>query len=156
MQIEIRRMNAEDIAFFHEDIYRLMQICLANSLPDKFEHTFIEEKIIVLKEYLYQNKAYVFGAVNEDSHICGFLWGYILSSEKERLFHIAYFAVDAEVQNRGIGRRLMVAAESCAGDKGISLAELWVSSDNNNAIQFYKNRGYIIEAYRLQKKLASD
>lgn len=60
MQIEIRKMNAEDIVFFHEDIYRLMQICLANSLPDKFEHTFIEEKIIVLKEYLYQNKAYVF------------------------------------------------------------------------------------------------
>jgi len=54
-------------------------------------------------------------------------------------------AVRANYRNRGIGSRLMDAAEAFAKVQGKSRIELEVFGKNTGAIELYKRRGYVIE-----------
>jgi ribosomal protein S18 acetylase RimI-like enzyme len=67
--------------------------------------------------------------------------------------HVADLAVIDGARRRGIGTLLMKAAESWAGDRGLSVLSLDVWSTNARAMSFYRGLGYAPESLCLIKRL---
>ncbi len=57
------------------------------------------------------------------------------------------------LERRGIGRRLMAAAEQWATDRGLALLTLETGAANHAARAFYSALGYVDEDVRLTKRL---
>ena len=55
---------------------------------------------------------------------------------------VYYLAVAAACRKRGVGRRLMQAAEAWLGERGVRKCELMVRNSNAAAAQFYEKLGY--------------
>jgi len=86
-----------------------------------------------------QFKRYFFVAEDsEDGKIVGFVGGSVRSGHG----HISGIAVDKEFRNKGVGGRLLAAAEDEFRRAGFDRVTLEVRVSNENAIRFYENRGY--------------
>ena len=54
---------------------------------------------------------------------------------------VYYLAVDPRAQRRGLGRKLMAAAEEWLRGQGVPKIQLMVRDDNRAALDFYANLG---------------
>jgi ribosomal protein S18 acetylase RimI-like enzyme len=54
---------------------------------------------------------------------------------------IYYLAVDPDLQRRGLGRAMMVAAENWLGERGAPKLQLMVREGNAAALEFYERLG---------------
>jgi ribosomal protein S18 acetylase RimI-like enzyme len=66
-----------------------------------------------------------------------------VSENKPKSYGILSIAVDPQIQSRGIGRALMLAAENDAIEKGFEQMHLTVSPKNLQAIKFYAGLGWV-------------
>jgi ribosomal protein S18 acetylase RimI-like enzyme len=66
---------------------------------------------------------------------------------------IAYMAVEPSAQGRGIGKRLLAAAEDEARRRGLPYMGLMVTEDNAAARALYESAGYLTERRLLCKPL---
>ncbi len=70
----------------------------------------------------------------------------IIDSVADEDFYLQAIAVDAGLQGKGLGSRLMDAVAEQAVSSGASRLALDVSDDNANARQLYQRRGFRIES----------
>lgn len=70
-----------------------------------------------------------------------------------RWVEVDTLAVLSEVQRGGVGRALMLAAESWARERGIAEIELNVYEFNRRAIAFYERIGYVTQSRRMRRSL---
>lgn len=78
-------------------------------------------------------------------------FGVMMTNRDPYRSHCASIAVmvDADFQERGVGRELMKRIVECADDElGLHRLELLVLTDNERAIRLYKSFGFTIEATR--------
>lgn len=66
---------------------------------------------------------------------------------------VAYMAVEPSAQSRGIGKRLLAAAEDEARRRGLPYMGLMVTEDNAAARALYESAGYLTERRLLCKLL---
>lgn len=67
---------------------------------------------------------------------------------------VYYFGVDPEHQKRGLGRRMMEAAEGWMRARGVPKIQLLVRDDNRAALGFYAALGYdVVQTTTLGKRL---
>jgi ribosomal protein S18 acetylase RimI-like enzyme len=66
---------------------------------------------------------------------------------------VAYMAVETSLRGRGIGSRLLAAAEDEARRRGLPYMGLMVTEDNAAARALYKRAGYLTERLLLCKPL---
>jgi ribosomal protein S18 acetylase RimI-like enzyme len=79
------------------------------------------------------------------SFICesgGKLVGTVLCGHDGRRGYIYHLAVDENYRLSGIGKELMNRSLERLGDEGIVKCHLFLFSDNETAMQFYKNTGW--------------
>ena len=69
-------------------------------------------------------------------------YGLVLTRSGSRIARLYSLAVDPEAGGRGIGSRLLAAAEADAAATGAERMRLEVRSDNRPAIALYERRGY--------------
>ncbi len=67
--------------------------------------------------------------------------------------YIATLAVSDKVAGRGIGRKLMEAAESWCRERGLNIIALDVFAQNDGARDFYDRLGYVDETLTMIKIL---
>lgn len=134
---------------YRTEIHEYLKMCFQTTYG-KSDDVLIHSKIDKLVEFINDGKAYVFGAFVEDAMI-GFLWGYPVKGPFETVFHIAYIAVAEQGRKKGIGSKLVSAAEKHAKTLGLYHVELIVSSDNYNALEFYTAMGYEQDRYIMRK-----
>lgn len=72
----------------------------------------------------------------------GELLGTVMVGQDGRRGWIYYLAVDASVQGRGLGRRLLAAAEDWLRQRGVPKAMLMVRQENAGVQDFYQGLGY--------------
>lgn len=72
----------------------------------------------------------------------GELLGTVMVGQDGRRGWIYYLAVDASVQGRGLGRRLLAAAEDWLRQRGVPKAMLMVRQENAGVQDFYRGLGY--------------
>lgn len=147
----IRKLTIEDIQAYKNELFELLQIDFIQTYGKEAEKTLVESKLLGLKEYIKSDSAFPFGAFYEDS-LVGFLWGYIVNTPFEKVFHIAYIAVEDNHKRMGIGNALIKEAEIAAQKiEEVNAIELIVGGRNVSAIQFYNKNGYLPERYIYRK-----
>ncbi|MDP5200402.1 GNAT family N-acetyltransferase [Flavobacterium sp. DG2-3] len=69
--------------------------------------------------------------------------GSVLLVEKEHQLYLGMLTVSPELQNSGIGKKLLVEAENHAQSLGLSSIIMTVISVRTELIDWYKRRGYV-------------
>lgn len=93
----------------------------------------------------------------EDDVIIGFAAGNIrllpnyLGSKK--VGYISHVFVDPEFRKKMVGIELVKELESWFNEKNVAQIELEVLSKNKNALDFWERSGYVIDNFRMLKKL---
>lgn len=88
--------------------------------------------------------------------VVGWVHGFIYKPfHCDFMAEIAGLVVDEACRGRGVGKRLMLAVEAWAGEKGCSSIGLRSNVIRKEAHTFYKNLGYEIikESYTFRKKI---
>lgn len=68
--------------------------------------------------------------------------------------HVAILALSEEAEGRGMGKRLLAAAEEWGRGQGFTRLTLSVFIDNERAVQFYARQGWLPELAMYFKTLA--
>ena len=62
----------------------------------------------------------------------------------EKAVHLWHMAVHDSVRNRGIGSELILAAETAAALRGLSISAIEAEKDNPGAQRLYERLGYSV------------
>lgn len=151
--MEVRQLCENDIGIYHAELKELLVSCYDATHTFSVSERFCEEKLEGLRQYLRDGKAYLFGALDEDSHLVGFTWNYEYFAGIDRRYHCAYIAVAPQAAGQGIGHALMAAAEQKAWSLGIRYIDLAVGTENRNAQSFYERQGFEPERLYMKKKV---
>jgi len=92
----------------------------------------------LLRQELEHAWATVLVCQAQDGRVVGHVVFWLVQDE----VHILNVAADPDFQRRGIGRRLVRAAEAAGLDKGAVLSTLEVRRSNAPAIALYQSQGY--------------
>ena len=90
-----------------------------------------------------------------DGEVVGFIssvWSYEIGRELG-FMHIVGLAVKSDMQNKGIGTKLIKHIEKYAKEKGITSIILNSGVQRTNAHAFYKSKGYDNRSWCFNKKL---
>ncbi len=153
MGLKIRKVTKDDMDAF---------IKVYKSAYEGFEeYAYRKEKNI--KQYfkwLMKRDEEGFFVAEIDGKIAGFVaadstWYSFFDAEVGEIHEIV---VLKEYKGKGIGKKLMEAAENYLKSKGYSIIELWVGEKNHVAKKFYEKLGYVAEEQygiwiRMVKKL---
>lgn len=96
--------------------------------------------------------------IAEEIKIIGFINAFISIKEgrqtkKKKIMHIEQLGVKKTEHNRGIGTKLIEEIKSIAKDNNCDKIVLDVWSFNDNAIEFYKNKGFKDKIIRMELSL---
>ncbi|GIQ81190.1 hypothetical protein KIPB_002110 [Kipferlia bialata] len=80
--------------------------------------------------------------------VCGLLAGYMIGKAEgrgdEMHGHVSAVTVAPEYRRQGVAKRLMAGLERSSQSVGGYFTDLFVRSDNESAVQMYKNLDYVI------------
>lgn len=108
-----------------------------------------------MKKYNKNGSALIIGAFI-GSRVIGFLWAYNRSFLGEQRLHISHVVVSPKYRSQGIGTKIIGFIKKLAIEKNILTIELLTTSENVNAIQFYKNHGFKVTRLQLEKSLGDE
>ena len=138
----IQRLSSDDVCKYRETLYKFMQMDFVQTYGKEADPAFVYSKLSGLESYLEKDAAFTLGAFQDDRMI-GFLWGYAIDTPFEKVFHIAYIAVDENCRKMGIGKALINEVEKFIRDcDDINSIELIVGKRNENAVRFYEAIGF--------------
>lgn len=150
--MEIKRLYAEDVSLYWNKLHMLMDTCYEVTFDGPAPKAFSDKKLGELRTYLTENKAFLFGAI-EESQMYGFLWCHELNTVLARTFHVAYGGVDPAAEGRGLFTAMFVEAENLARSLGFHIAELRVAVRNPKVIDIHTKHGYQVEDVIMRKRL---
>lgn len=149
----VRYIDANDIKLYRTEIIEYIQSDFMVTYGRYAEDDYVNSKIEGLIKYSSEGKAVTIGAF-ADEKMVGFLWGYLLDTPFERVFHIAYIAIDEEYRHKGIGTDLLNEVYAYVEKyDDINSVELIVGAKNDNALKFYCKNGFTIDRYMCKKKV---
>ncbi|MCL1806315.1 MAG: GNAT family N-acetyltransferase [Oscillospiraceae bacterium] len=143
MDITIREIEEKD----YLDVLSLGN----NELDCKHNYEDITTHYLRVKD---DNRYKTFVALLDDE-VVGFIssvWSYEIGRELG-FMHIVGLAVKSDMQNKGIGTKLIKHIEKYAKEKGITSIILNSGVQRTNAHAFYKNKGYDNRSWCFNKKL---
>jgi ribosomal-protein-alanine N-acetyltransferase len=125
----LREYREEDL----EKLYEIDNICFARGIAyTKMELTFFIQA---------RNS---FTLVAEDEGRGGILGFIVARRLRKNIGHFVTIDVLPEHRNRGVGSRLLTAAEATLRDNGTEIIYLETAVNNAPAIHFYQKHGYTI------------
>lgn len=126
MSVEIRPMQTEDYSAAHSLWKSLPGMGLSNA--DQFEN---------IKKFLEKNADTCFVAEENNQ-----LVGTVLGGNDGRRGYIYHLAVQPDHQKKSIGKQLTQKCLEALGKQGIKKCHIFVISDNEDAIRFWKKIGW--------------
>lgn len=127
--MEIKLLNSENIEKNYVDIKEIFAVL------NKEKSGMLTTQ---LYKFLTENKCICIGAY-EEKEIVGILWTFKRSFAGVIRYHINYFSVKNNYQNKGIGKMLLYKLKKIAKEEGVSKIDLNVNLDNEKARNFYSN-----------------
>lgn len=151
--MKIFELTIEDVEDYKIDIMTMLKQSFGESFQkENFDITYFSNRVELLKTYINENKAIVYGVKNE-RHLIGFIWFFKKENLSEKIIHINHFVVHENFRRQNIGKALWIEVEKYADKQGISEIELLVTKDNENAVNFYKRRNFEVERLVMKKRL---
>lgn len=156
--MEIRRPSLSDL-FDNKDyvvdlLYDLTQSHFSDVVIDK-SVALAESTYTNLIKYIEDGSAVVYCAFIKE-RIVGFIWAYERTVSEKRSFHITKLVIHSSCRRLGIGKALILKVENEAIEKGISIIELLVSCDSQDAVNFYESQGFVIKQYHVEKRVINN
>ena len=127
------------------------------SISDQRPAPLIKAELSYLRmlDYAFAQKSVVFIAKADDGAVGFLIYADFLPEDvtgAEQGF-IAYMAVEPHMRGKGIGKRLLAAAEDLARSRGTPAMALMVTERNTTARAVYEQAGYTTERRLLCKNL---
>ena len=152
-KMEITRLDKLNFDKTKNSIKELLRDAMCISFPEAIiNEDYYEEKISKLEEYILNDSAIVYLAV-EDNDVLGWIWCHSINRFDKKRLHVASFAVSKKMRNQGVGSLLMEEAEGYAKKSNYDGMDLFVTENNITAVNFYQKNGYQIERYLLKKDI---
>jgi lipopolysaccharide/colanic/teichoic acid biosynthesis glycosyltransferase/ribosomal protein S18 acetylase RimI-like enzyme len=150
----IKRLGIDDFESARKAILNmLIDIYMVNfQLSEEKSRSICIEKIEQLKEYINEGSAILIGSFDEEV-LTGFVWLYERNHFGECRLHINEIAVKEQYRGKGIAKHLMSEAEKYAKDREIETIDLFVTERNNEALNMYRNLGFLSERLYMKKLL---
>jgi len=147
-------MTVRPITSSGNDIYGLARLMNQwDDLPHAITAEYIAKKIIRIKEI---PNAEILIAENPDGRITGYACVLeVVFLGMDPFVELQSILVDSELRRTGVGRQLIKASETWAGEKGFGKIVLNSRIQLEDSHQFYKSLGYSItkQAYFFSKNL---
>ena len=156
MNYKIRKAEKEDIskladlwydlASMHEDIMEGYEL---SENPKKAWIEFILSN--------FDKKSMITFIAEDDEKTLGFVT--VIIRERPKIFKntkvgmILDLIVDEDERNQGVGSALIDRSERWINNKGVSVSVLTVAPENENAVDFWENRGYNTYLLKQRKDL---
>ncbi|AEE26798.1 GNAT family N-acetyltransferase [Francisella hispaniensis] len=109
-----------------------------------------ESYYLEMLKYVQNDEAIVIGAFANDI-LMGFIWGYCQSQFPSKKYHISHIVVDKKLRSSGIGSRLIESFEEYVISNGGGKLDLFTSANNLQAIDFYRQKKFIVKRLQLEK-----
>lgn len=151
--MEIKEIKLDEFDEVYEDLVNLEfeneKIHFPNKVID-IEKT--KQIIKPIKEYIKENKAYIFLA-KENNETIGYIWCYPRMFFDESRIYINSLIVKSEYRDKGTGKVLLDKAEEKAKELKCDAIYLSAATFNERAVKFYSRNNYISERIQLVKNL---
>lgn len=154
--VKIFGTSEKDIEDISKIYYQVMK------MHEEFEQFFFkscsESEVRKLVEITFKDNKLVRFKAMENEKIIGFLFMTIKRRESKgltypNLGYVCNFAVDEKCRKKGVGKKLIKAAEDYVYAKGINVMDLNVNAFNYRALDFYEHHGYNVLYKHMRKVL---
>lgn len=146
-------LSSEDIETYKFNIINLMKQSYSISFPkEKNNQQDFEKRIISLKNYINNEQAVVYGAM-ENNKVIGFIWFFYKIVQDKNIVHVNHFVIDEKYRGAGIGKQLWLRLEQYGTAKKIDEIELMVTKNNYEALKFYEKKDFEVERLIMKKRL---
>lgn len=125
----------------------------AHAYMDSYSDEDGREKIQEMVKYVESNMAVVFGCVNGNDDLIGFVWAYEHSFREEKRMYISVLQVQESYRGRGIGTALLSSVEEEARQAGLSSVYIHTEAYNQGAVRLYMREGFEMERLQLRKSI---
>jgi len=145
--ILIRKATSSDFAVI-QALYGQIDELHHNALPNLFKSSNdVKRPLSYFKNILNDENSLFLVAIIKEK-IIGFIQNEISETEHPliksyRYGHISELVIDSELQRQGIGKLLLKESHKWFQEKEITEVNLVVFDFNKEAIEFYKNLGYV-------------
>lgn len=89
----------------------------------------------------------------DNGKVVGYIWFKVIDSAMGKFGRMEHLFVDEAYREKGLGRKLVEEAEEHFRKQGVKKVKLTVTTTNETAISLYKDMGYEIKRYRMEKDL---
>lgn len=114
---------------------------------------FLSRKRLQLRE-VPRDPGQVVLVCEEGYKVVGFIWLVIeVEFSGRRRGEIAAVHVDRQHRGKGFGRELMAEGEAILRSYGCEQAHLMVTADNDRAVKLYRELGYDVTRFQMEKPL---
>lgn len=151
----IKQLYSDDVEYFQDTVIRFIYESVSQACyVESFDEADAEQKCTELSKYLDDGKAIVYGAVDDNNALVGFLWAYEypFRDDRSRLY-VSILHVDERFRGQKIGDFLLSKIEYEAAKRGYGSVFLHTEGINDGAIRFYNRMGYEVERMQMVKKV---
>lgn len=146
----ITKASVSTLKEYQSEIKDLMTESWQISFPNLvLEKSNIQERFDKLVDYLENNTGFVLIAI-EEGKLQGYIWYFITTNNR---IHVNQIITSPNSRGKGIGTKLMETLYEEAAALDISEIELYVTSSNEGAIQFYERENFKSERILLKKDI---
>ena len=151
--MQVIRIGNDNFSLWRDQIAGLLNCSVRINFPGaQVEDTYGSDKCRDVETFLKNGTAIVFAAI-EGKMLAGWVWCHQIHRLDGARIHIAEIAVAEEWHRRGVGSKLIDAAEQYAAENGYNAIDLLVTSSNLNAVCFYEKAGFKPERYLMKKNI---
>ncbi len=93
--------------------------------------------------------------LDDDGVTVGFVWVVMRMDLQGAFGSVDQVYLRKDYRGRGLGRLLMDAAHRFIRNQGVSVARLYVTEDNQGAVQLYRGEGYIVTRFEMERTLSN-
>jgi ribosomal protein S18 acetylase RimI-like enzyme len=143
----IRKATSSDFADI-QALYKQIDEQHHNALPNLFKSSNDVERPLSYFENILDNENSLFLVAVIKEKIIGFIQNEISETDHPliksyRYGHISDLVIDSELKRKGIGKLLLKESHKWFQEKEITEVNLTVFDFNEEAIEFYRNLGYV-------------
>lgn len=155
--MQVFRCSSTTMRNYKEQFIKLYEQLIFVHYPEKINQGLLtnadfKKSVDKMIKYVEEQEGIVFVAL-EDDVLFGYAHGYVRCFLDEKRMMLDGLVVDAKKRKHNIGRALLREFEKYAKENFCDVVELFVTTNNPDAVSFYREYGFVDSRLHMIKKL---